>query len=202
MYRHLFLEGPIQTGKSTLLRRLLAPYKDQIGGFASQRMLNDDGRTIGYRIGPAESTPLTIPFIEGCELPGIFRIIHEDGTSEKFPEIFDSYGIRLLDAAREKKLILLDEIGGAELLNTKFRETLYDVLPGDIPCIGVIKLKSKASFMSKTAGYSNTVIEYNLQLRDKLITEYGGRILSFKRDDADLKKETEDFICGIFTTER
>ena len=102
MYRHLFLEGPIQTGKSTLLRRLLAPYKDQIGGFASQRMLNDDGRTIGYRIGPAESTPLTIPFIEGCELPGIFRIIHEDGTSEKFPEIFDSYGIRLLDAARER----------------------------------------------------------------------------------------------------
>ena len=56
--------------------------------------------------------------------------------------------------------------------------------------------------MSKTAGYSNTVIEYNLQLRNKLITEYGGRILSFKRDDADLKKETEDFICGIFTTER
>lgn len=202
MYRHLFLEGPIQMGKSTLLRELLRPYKGMIGGFASQRMLNDEGMTIGYRIGPADSTTLTIPFTEGRDLPGVFRIIHEDGTSEKFPEVFDTYGIELLDAAKGKKLILLDEIGGAELLNAGFRKALYDVLAGEIPCIGVIKLNSKASSMSKTAGYSSAVIEYNTQLRDRLTSEYGGQILSFKRDDTDLKKEAEDFICGIFTTKR
>lgn len=202
MYRHLFLEGPIQMGKSTLLRELLSPYKDMIGGFASQRMLNDDGRTIGYRIGPADSTTLTIPFTEGRDLPGVFRIIHEDGNSEKFPEIFDTYGIELLDAAKGKKLILLDEIGGAELLNTGFREALYDVLAGETPCIGVIKLNSKASFMSKTAGYSSTVAEYNARLREKILNEYGGRILPFERGDNKLKKEAEEFLCGIFTTEQ
>lgn len=202
MYRHLFLEGPIQMGKSTLLRELLSPYKDMIGGFASQRMLNDDGRTIGYRIGPADSTTLTIPFTEGRDLPGVFRIIHEDGNSEKFPEIFDTCGIELLDAAKGKKLILLDEIGGAELLNTGFREALYDVLAGETPCIGVIKLNSKASFMSKTAGYSSTVAEYNARLREKILNEYGGRILPFERGDNKLKKEAEEFLCGIFTTEQ
>ena len=202
MCRHLFLEGPIQMGKSTLLRELLRPYKDMIGGFASQRMLNDEGRTIGYRIGPADSTTLTIPFTEGCDLPGVFRIIHEDGNSEKFPEVFDTYGIELLDAAKGKKLILLDEIGGAELLNTDFREALYDVLAGETPCIGVIKLNSKASSMSKTAGYSSIVTEYNKSLREKILNEYGGCILPFRRNDDGLKKETEEFLCGIFTTEQ
>ena len=72
MYRHLFLEGPIQTGKSTLLRRLLAPYKDQIGGFASQRMLNDDGRTIGYRIGPAVNCLVYSASFMKMELPKNF----------------------------------------------------------------------------------------------------------------------------------
>lgn len=202
MYRHLFLEGPIQMGKSTLLRELLSPYKDMIGGFASQRMLNDEGRTIGYRIGPADSTTLTIHFSEGIKLPGIFRIIHEDGTSEKFPEAFDRYGVSLLKASEGKKLILLDEIGGAELLSSEFSRTLYDTLAGDTPCIGVIKLNSKASFMSKTAGYSSTVAEYNARLREKILNEYGGRILPFERGNNELKKEAEEFLCGIFTTEQ
>lgn len=202
MYRHLFLEGPIQMSKSTLLLQLLAPYKGLIGGFASQRMLNDEGRTIGYRIGPAESTSLTIPFSEGRDLPGIFRVIHKDGTSEKFPEAFDEYGVSLLKSSEGKKLILLDEIGGAELLSSEFDKALCDTLADKTPCIGVIKLNSKASSMSKTAGYSSIVTEYNNRLREKILNEYSGSILPFRRSDDILKKEIEEFLCGIFTTEQ
>lgn len=202
MPKHLFLEGPIQMGKSTLLRELLAPYMDQIGGYASQRMLSPYGRTIAYRIGPAAETSLTIPFEQGRDLPGIFRIICEDGTSEKFPEVFDTYGIDLMKNSKNKKLILIDETGGVELLNTTFRNTLYDILAGDTPCIGVIKLNSKAASMSATAGYSGMVAEYNTKLREKLLTEFDAGILSFKRDDNKLKKEIEDFLCGIFMTEQ
>ena len=62
MYRHLFLEGPIQKGKSTLLRELLAPYMNEVGGFTSQRLLDSEGETVAFRIGSARSTPLTAPY--------------------------------------------------------------------------------------------------------------------------------------------
>ncbi|MDO4545917.1 MAG: nucleoside-triphosphatase [Bacillota bacterium] len=202
---HLFIEGPSRTGKSTLLRQMLAPYMDHVGGFASQRLLDDDGNTVAFRIGSAATTPLTAPFSEAEKPDGIFRITHPDGTTEKFPEVFDRDGIAYLTQTRNKKLILLDEIGGAELLSAPFRGALARVLSGSIPCIGVIKLPEKARFMSRTAGYAKTVVEYNKDLRRKLQETHNAKVLYFDRDagdesTAEVKKEIEEFLCGIFTT--
>lgn len=199
MYKHLFLEGPIQKGKSTLLREMLAPYMDEVGGFSSQRLLDSQGKTIAYRIGCAGNTSLTAPFHDNYD--GIFRIITRRGTSLKYPEVFDNEGLTYLTQNTGKKLILLDEIGGAELLNYKFRNALYNVLAGDIPCIGVIKQEVKAKFMSATAGYEKTLLSYNKELRKSLIHKYNGRIFQFKRNDAALRQEIEVFLCGIFMTE-
>ncbi|MGI6258116.1 MAG: hypothetical protein ACOYJU_08610, partial [Anaerovoracaceae bacterium] len=62
MAQHLFLEGPIRAGKSTFLRHLLRPYMDRVGGFTSQRLLDGQGNTKAFRIGPARGTTLTSPY--------------------------------------------------------------------------------------------------------------------------------------------
>ncbi|MGN0704031.1 MAG: nucleoside-triphosphatase [Lentihominibacter sp.] len=199
MYKHLFLEGPIQKGKSTLLRELLSPYMNEVGGFTSQRLLDSEGKTVAFRIGSARNTPLTAPYDENYN--GIFRVITTQGQSLKYPEVFENEGLRYLTNNKGKKLILLDEIGGAELLSYCFRKELYNLLSGDTPCIGVIKQEVKAKFMSATAGYEKNLLSYNRELRKLLISKYGGKILQFKRNDENLKREIEDFLYRIFTTD-
>lgn len=199
MIRHLFLEGRIQSGKSTLLRKKLQPYMDSIGGFASQRLLDDSGSTIGFRIGKASATPLTASFSK--EYSGIFRTTDKDGTVHKYPEVFDEEGIKYLTENQGKRLILLDEIGGAEMLSPLFYRELNNVLYGSIPCIGVIKLEESAAHMSRTADYDESVLKLNRRLRHLITEELGGKILQYERNIISIEKEIEEFLCGIFTTE-
>ncbi|NLD20055.1 MAG: hypothetical protein GX663_07405 [Clostridiales bacterium] len=197
MKRHLFLEGPVQSGKSTILRQLLEPHIDYTGGFASQRLLDSYSQTRGFRIGAAGCTALTSPFSKGYD--GVFRISNDDGTVDKYPEVFENKGVEYLIKNQGKKVILLDEIGGAELLGSRFRQALYEVLGGSTPCIGVIKLIESADFMVTTSDYPRSIIEYNRELRRKITEEYGGKIVRFTKDDDAVIKEIEDFLCGIFT---
>ena len=196
MYKHLFLEADIQTGKSTLIRKLIAPYIDEIGGFSSQRLQNKNNETVSFRIVPANDLRLAVPYEDTPE--SIFRIIDGDLRGLNKPEIFESEGLKYLTDIHEKKLILLDEIGGIELRNNVFREKLHEILAGDIPCIGVIKQQQKAARMSCISGKTSVTAELNDQLRSKMLYEYNCKILQFKRNNAAIEAEINKFIKNIF----
>lgn len=181
--KHLFLEGPIQTGKSTLLRRCLAPYRDRLGGFSSQRLVRPGEPPAAYRI--TEADDFCLQREPDLTLPGIFQIRTPHGA-EKHPEVFAEYGVSLLERAAGRDLILLDEIGGSELLVPEFHRALYRLLAGSTPCIGVVKLNEKARSMSRTAGWPNTVSAANRELRTAIRERFDGEILLFdpRRDPA------------------
>jgi len=193
--KHLFIEGPIQTGKSTLLRKCLYPYKSQLGGFSSQRLMNENELAAGYRI--TEATDFCLQQKPNFSLPGIFQKKAEEG-SKKNPEVFENYGVMLLEKSNAYPLILLDEIGGAELLYPNFYRKLYEILEGDIPCIGVIKLNEKARFMSQEAKYPSDIVSLNLKLRYDIINKFDGKVISFNDNS---EKEIKEFLCGIFMTD-
>lgn len=196
MYRHLFLEADSGAGKSTLIRKIIAPYIDQIGGFTSQRLQNENDETIAFRIVPASDLRLAVPYEDAPE--SIFRIVTEDVKGLNKPEIFESEGLKYLTDNSEKKLILLDEIGGIELRNDAFREKLHEVLAGDIPCIGVIKQNQKAANMSCLSGKTPITVQYNMELRKKMENEYNCRILQFQRNNAAIESEITKFVNNIF----
>ena len=56
---NLFIEGPIQTGKSTLIRKVLreafGPSLDGVAGFTSQRLTDAGGQLLGFRLAPADA---------------------------------------------------------------------------------------------------------------------------------------------------
>ena len=192
---HLFLEGPIQTGKSTLLRECLAPYSQLLGGFSCQRIWKE-GQPCGYRLTAASDFCLDTEYQPGLE--DIF-LYHFGEISKKDPSVFELKGVQLLEHTKNRPLILLDEIGGAELLSPSFKQTLYHILEGSIPCIGVLKLSSKAGFMSPVSGFPGEVIDHNLQLRQKLSQIPGCKLISFSRENkASIKKEIQIFLEKIF----
>ena len=192
---HLFLEGPVQTGKSTLIRECIAPYIDQIGGFSSQRLWQDE-KPCGYRL--AQASELSLDAVYHPGLSDVFTY-HNGDAFKKDPSVFIKRGVEFLEQAGDKPLILLDEIGGSELLVPEFRNKLYEVLSGATCCIGVLKLADKAAFMSRAAGYPGEVVDYNRQLRKDLSDKFGAKILSFRIEEKNaLKQEIEKFLEGIF----
>lgn len=131
MSHNLFLEGPIQTGKSTLIRQALGDELGRCGGFACQRLTDAGGNTLGFRLGPAATTELTAPFpsaaqsagcgseLAGCGDPGcapgdyltdpealhrlgIFMYPGADGGRARDLRVFSEEGLRLLREAGAK----------------------------------------------------------------------------------------------------
>lgn len=196
---HLFLEGPVRTGKSTLIRQCITPWLSQMGGFSCQRMW-ENGSPCGYRLTAACEIALDAPF--DSQAPGLFLWHREHGT-EKYPQVFETLGIQLLEEAKNSSLILLDEIGGIELRVPVFRQKLYEILTGPVPCIGVLKLADKAGSMGRNSGFGEQLVRLNLQLRRDLNERFQGKILTFSPEKREtLQMEIRSFTEQIFSSSR
>lgn len=130
MKKHLFLTGSIGCGKSTAIATALGDKIAQCGGFLTRR----------HR--------------EPCLH---FTLESPDGNMRKTFLDF-SYGKPAVDLSvfSERYLqgrpIVLDEIGGIELLNPDFADALKVVLSGDTPIIGVIKGEGPAGALIDKLG--------------------------------------------------
>lgn len=143
---NLFIEGPIQTGKSTLIRKVLreffGPSLEGVAGFTSQRLTDADGQLLGFRLAPADAA-LTI-VCDPAAADNVFKQFTPTGSRVDMG-VFETAGIRYMDEALESakagqaQVILLDEIGGHELASETFRRKLYQLLDSEYPCVGVIK---------------------------------------------------------------
>ena len=76
-----------------------------------------------------------------------------------------------------KKLLVLDEIGGFELLAKQFRAKLYEVLSQDIPIIGVIKSNKNKSIMKKAVKINDEYIDLYQKLYSDIENVFNGTIL-------------------------
>lgn len=130
MKRHLFLTGPIGCGKSTAIQTALGGRLSKCGGLLTRR----------------------------CREPGLhFTLEHPDGSGkEVFLDLSLGTPVIKLDAFSERflqgRVLLMDEIGGIELLNPLFSDALDAVLKSDVPVLGVVKGEGAAGALVQTLG--------------------------------------------------
>ncbi len=197
MKKHLLFEGPVQEGKSTLIRKYISGFLPDIGGFSSQRLLDGSGKTVGFRIVPAsESLELTAEY--DAAMPGVFLYFGREGPMVNLNVL--AYSISgYLEESGGKKLILLDEIGGAELLKPEARSALARALSGPVSCLGVWKLESSLREMCRNPVVSGDSIECHLQFRRGLTEGFDADIVYFERScAAEAEKILNEFINMIF----
>ncbi len=153
MNTNLFFEGPVRSGKSTVLRQTLRPYLPDLGGFVVQRLLDEAGHPAAYRLqglpGLIDSTTLEEAEAQFLAVDGSFTGRESDVflqiPSRRFdPTVFETKALSILKDSLNKKIVLLDEIGGVELTIPSFRKALIRLLQGPIPCLGIIKETNKA----------------------------------------------------------
>ena len=130
MKRRLFLTGSIGCGKSTAITVALGEKITQCGGFLTRR----------YREPHLHFT---------LESPdGKVKKTFLDFASGK-PEVDLTV---FSESYLQGKPIVLDEIGGIELLNSDFADALEVVLTSDTPIIGVIKGEGPAGALIDKLG--------------------------------------------------
>ena len=201
---NLFLEGPIQTGKSTLIREILKTHKS-VGGFTVQRMnfpTKGEEKRTGFRLMAADApikahTCVTTTDKNLLASDGVFKLVGPEGSKVNL-DVFETKGVELLkQALKDAKagkisLVLLDEIGGHEMVCKKFCKALNELLDSDIPCIGVIKQYESAKKMDPS------IAEANKALHKKITGPKGehGEILYFERGDESVRNALNHFING------
>ena len=129
--KHIFLTGPKQVGKSTVIQKVIT-------------MLVDDGLS-----------PLSVhgfmTFWDSKDASGLYiadagrkgepRLlgIRRDNGIELVPRAFDDHGAQLLTDAPGARIILMDELGFLEGESLHFQEAVFACLDGDVPILGVLR---------------------------------------------------------------
>lgn len=133
--RTILLTGRPGSGKTTLIRHVLARLAGPAGGFYTQE-IREAGRRMGFEI-------ITLDGGRGI-------LAHVDISSK---HRISKYGVDLsaletfaipamLAAVEHNKLVVIDEIGPMELLSPEFRQVVLDILGKSASVLGSIVWRS------------------------------------------------------------
>ena len=151
--KNLFLTGSIGCGKSTSIAFALGEHITEAGGFLTVRQKDDTGRAVAY-------------WLQSCDGRDRQCIINYSAKPVTMHmEVFENFGVQLLQEAEQFDFVVLDEIGGFEVLSDSFMEALMQLLESDIPCIGVMKGEGPAGKMIQKLGLADAYVQKAEQLR-------------------------------------
>lgn len=151
--KNVFLTGAVGFGKSTSIASALGEALPKAGGFLTVRQKDASGRAVAYWLKRPDGSDGQI-IIDYSAKPYSMHL-----------EVFEDLGIRLLEEAKQFDYVILDEIGGFEVLSEVFLEALLKLLESDIPCIGVMKGEGPASKMIQKLGLGETYVQRAESLR-------------------------------------
>lgn len=121
--KRLFLTGDMGCGKSTAIAKALGDRLGRCGGFLTRRVRDGNGTLQGFELCSTDGSK-SMEFL-----------VFIDGKPVIYPVSFETLGVKLL----EGQVLILDEIGGVELLCPRFAAALYAVLESGVPILGVLK---------------------------------------------------------------
>ena len=159
MYTNLLICGEIGVGKSTLVSLLAEKAARPLYGFISKSLnARDDGYHEIY---------MYPPFIPGEKQ---LLAICNGTDREVYSEVFDDYGVRLLENVGNDGIVIMDEIGFMEESSPKFKEKILEILDSDLHVIAAVKsAHHDTEFLQKVRNHSNSALYYiTRENRDEL----------------------------------
>ena len=127
------LTGSPGTGKTTLVREVLLPFKDKTGGFYTEEMREGTAR-LGFRLRS----------LDGREGVLASKALASPVRLNKYGidlGVLESVGVAAVRQALEnRRIVVLDEIGSMEILSEPFRKTVMEALRGPLPVLATIRL--------------------------------------------------------------
>ena len=135
MQRVYLLTGRPGTGKTSLIKQVVAELKVKAGGFYTEEM-RSRGTRLGFRLITLDGDQAVLSHID-------FDKLYRVGKYGVDIDSLDRVGVSALQrAARQADLVVIDEIGKMELLSANFREAVQQIISSDKRVLGTIMLNS------------------------------------------------------------
>jgi len=127
----LLITGAPGSGKTTLIRAVLAELSVRAGGFVTEEIREDEER-VGFRVSALDGRARTFAHTRTVKGPRV-------GRYQVDVSAFDAVGVPALEAAtREADVIVVDEVGKMELCSPRFVDALEAALASPKPILGTI----------------------------------------------------------------
>lgn len=164
---HIFLTGPVQVGKSTIIRKTLDALQITPAGFRSVSVPDlADGQMSVYIIPAGAAAPAMGDFNRVGIRKGAGRGI------EKIPEAFERAGVQTLQGAEHARLILMDEVGRMESQAQHFSERILELLDGPVPILGVVQKIADTPLTNAIRKHPNVqIVEVSVENREEKARE-------------------------------
>ena len=189
MKKHLFLTGVSGIGKTTIIRQALGSAAGYAGGFITERVADGDGSIEGFDLYPAAAASGHDGF-DGLRFLDL-------GTTppRKDNEVFRESAAQMLREAEYYPFVMLDEIGGFEMLIPQFRNELAQLLNSDAPIIGVIKGAENAEELRASFGLGEKFTMLTDNLRAVLANDEDTVVIEVKqRGDETARRIVEAWV--------
>lgn len=189
MKKHLFLTGVSGIGKTTIIRQALGSAAGYAGGFITERVADGDGSVEGFDLYPAAAA------IGHDGFDGLRFLDLGTTPPRKDNEVFRESAAQMLREAGFYPFVLLDEIGGFEMLIPQFRNELAQLLNSDAPIIGVIKGAENAEELRASFGLGEKFTMLTDNLRAVLANDEDTVVIEVKqRGDETARRIVEAWV--------
>ena len=125
------LTGKPGTGKTSLIKRLVADMRADAGGFYTEE-IRDGGLRQGFKL-------VTLDGEEALLAHTSIRCQNRVSKYGVDTDALDRVGVAALSRAlSERRMVVIDEIGKMELLSAAFRDIVSDIIGSGLKVVGTI----------------------------------------------------------------
>jgi nucleoside-triphosphatase len=157
----IFLTGNPGSGKTTLIRGVLARLTRPAGGFYTQE-IREGGARKGFEIVTLDGQRGILAHVNISSKNRISKYGVDTSALE-------TLAIPTIQAAvRRKQVVVIDEIGPMEILSSQFRQAVLDVLHSGVSVLGTIMKRSTPFTDQVKSRPGVTLIEVSSENRDEL----------------------------------
>ena len=185
---HIILCAPKQTGKTTLIERIMQEAMEPeagppipIYGFQTNRAAGSDGINRIYMF-PAGLSQNNKGHPDARYLGSTCGHVRDVCT-----ETFETYGTALIRSARPDGLLIMDEIGHLEKDARLFLQAVFDALDGDIPVLASVRYTADPIDYLERVKHHPQVRLYMLteENRDAVYAEIRNTIFGDRKEERD-----------------
>ena len=129
------LTGKPGTGKTSLIKQAIAGMRDKAGGFYTEEIRRGGVRQ-GFRLVTLDGEETILAHVD-------IRSPYQVSKYGVDIDSLDKVGVSALNqAAKERQVVVVDEIGKMELFSANFRETICQIINSGKKVLGTIMFKA------------------------------------------------------------
>src|SRR6266480_860982 len=165
----VLLTGRPGCGKTTLIKRVANDLPRHAGGFYTEEIRNGGTRT-GFKIVTLDGEEVVFAHVD-------LKTPEHLGKYRLDLSALESIGVNAIrQAVRERRHVVIDEIGPMEIRSAIFRDAVNEALDSEVPVLATIFARSMLFTDAVKSRPDVTLIDVRPDNRERLVSELSDRI--------------------------